>query len=99
MPDELAAIQKDIHEIKTAVAVLKERSDHTIDHCPYRVQISRNENGIKDCRKDILEAIACAKQAMAVAQDNRVKIAQLVGSGVAGGGLVALVQALVAFAK
>jgi len=105
-PDELAELKVEIkgmnaslNEIKLAAALLKERSDHTERTCPYRVEISRNTNGIIEIRQDVLDVMQVAKQAMDVAQDNRVKIAQLIGSGMVGGGFVAVMQAIVAAAQ
>ena len=99
MADEITELRADIKaltgnvaKVEKAIVRLETMSIHSENACPYRVQIARNENGIKEARTD-------AKQALALAQDNRVKIAQMVVSGAAGGGLVAIAQAIIAFAK
>jgi len=96
---ELKSLNISLNGIQTAIALLKERSDHTERTCPYRVEIARNANGIIEIRQDVRDTLLVAQRAMEVAQDNRVKIAQLIGSGVVGGGFVAVLQAIVAAAQ
>ena len=88
----VSAMKIGLHEIKTSVAVLRERSDHATENCPQRVAIARNTNDVK-------AAHDCADKALLLAQNNRIKIAQMVVSGAAGGGLVAIAQALLTLAK
>ena len=93
---ELKAEMKDMNKalagMDRALVALQTVTAHTESSCPYQVQIARNVNGIQIARSD-------AQQALALAQNNRVKIAQLVASGAAGGSLVAIVQVLLQLPK
>ena len=93
---ELKAEMKDMNKalagMDRALVALQTVTAHSESSCPYQVQIARNVNGIQIARSD-------AQQALALAQNNRVRIAQLVASGAAGGSLVAIVQILLQVAR
>ena len=99
MADEISELQADIRtltgnlvKVEKAIIRMEAKDAHSESACPYRVQIARNENGIKEARSD-------AREALSLAQNNRVQIAQLIASGFAGGGLVAVVQAIITFVR
>lgn len=99
MPDEISELRADMKaltgnlvKVEKAIIRMEATDAHSESACPYRVQIARNENGIKEARAD-------AREALVLAQNNRVGIARLIASGAAGGGLVAIAQAIIAFAK
>ena len=93
-PDDIADLKVDMKDMNKALSALnlalmalQTNAAHSESSCPYQVQIARNVDGIQIARSD-------AQQALTLAQNNRVKIAQLVASGAAGGSLVAIVQIL-----
>ena len=94
-PDEVAELRAEMkqmadgfHKLDKSVGMLIENAQHTETSCPYRVQVARNTNGIKEARED-------AKDALLLAQNNRVGLAKI---GIAAGGGVTFGGAIVALA-
>ena len=94
-PDEVAELRAEMkrmaegfHALDKSVGSLIDNAQHTEKSCPYRVQVARNTNGIKEARDD-------AKEAMILAQNNRVGLAKI---GIAAGGGVTFGGAVVALA-
>ena len=103
IPDDIAELKAELKDMSKAIAgmdrtlvAIQTNAAHSESSCPYQVRIARNENGVQIARSD-------AQQALALAQNNRVKIAQLVTSaamgGSLGGGLVIIAQALLQLSK
>jgi len=98
MDTNVSEIRKDIGDIKTAVAVLAEASQHTLDHCPQRVEIARAGNGATQALAQALTATRLAEKAVDLTVENRVGIAKLAamaaGGGISGGLVVSIIQYL-----
>ncbi len=82
---KISDITREMNALKQQMAVLIDRSDREAEHCPYRVDIARATNGVQRTEK-------AAGEALKMAQDNRVKIAEYVGAGGLGGVIVLLGQ-------
>jgi len=94
-PDEVAELRAEMkrmaerfHSLDKSVGSLIDNAQHTERTCPYRVQVARNTNGIKEARED-------SREAMILAQNNRVGLAKI---GIAAGGGVTFGGAIVALA-
>ena len=91
----VSSIKADLAVIRTDVALLKQWSEHTTDHCPMRERIRSTENGLKYAGQDVLEMRVQLEKAFALVQANQVSLASRSVAGVIGGGVVAIALALI----
>ena len=82
---KLAILTDDVVLIKISLGKLVDRSEHYTENCPYRVEVARNTNGVKEARADALKAQNCADDALVAAHANAISSAKL-GAAVGGGG-------------
>lgn len=91
----ISSIKADITTIKLDVAVLKERSDHAMEKCPMRERIAGAEGNIAHLRENVIVLGHGLNEALELAHKNRLSLAERSVPVAIGGGVVAIIVALI----
>jgi len=93
----IKGIKVNLEQVLIKIALLEERWAHTENHCPYRVKVARNENGVARANVRAQEALDVAQRAVDLTVENRVDIAKLAIAASGGGGLGGVIGATIMY--